>query len=239
VTIRSLDSRTQQVAERRSLGVGTHTLEITATSSVTGRTRSAFVEFQVAPKVLQPGWHMLALPYTLSSSSGDPATIFAGKPYRMARWIAASGEYAFHDPPTERRDARATFSPTGTSLAGNPAGLGYWVKLTEATTLSLPGDPVLTPEYRIPLSKGWSMVGNPYVFPVGLSGIRYQVGSQTVTLAQAIEKGWLGRNIYAFVSGSTTSPYVTLSATSGVLTPYQAVWIQAGTGGTLIIPGEG
>jgi subtilisin family serine protease len=235
VTTRALDGRTQQIIHRPSLAAGTHSLEVTATSPVTGRTRSAFVEFEVAPKVLQPGWHLLALPYTLST--GDPATIFGGKPFRMARWIASSGEYAFYDPPTQRQDARASFRPTGVGLAGSPAGLGYWVKLTEATTLSLPGDPVLDPEYRIPLAKGWSIVGNPYVFPVGLSGIRYQVGNQTVTLAQAIQKGWLGRNIYAYVSGSTSNPYVALSATSGVLTPYQAAWFQAGTAGTLIIPG--
>jgi len=236
VRTQSLDSRTQRIAERRSLDPGTHTLEITATSAVTGRTRSAFVEFQVAPKVLQPGWHMLALPYTLTS--GDPATIFGGKPFRMARWIASSGEYAFYDPPTQRQDARASFKPSGTTLASSPAGLGYWVKLTEATTLSLPGDPVLESEYRIPLSKGWSMVGNPYVFPVGLSAIRYQVGSQTLTLAQAIQKGWLGRNIYAYVANSTPS-YALLSTTSGVLAPYQAAWFQAVTAGTLIIPGGG
>jgi hypothetical protein len=83
------------------------------------------------------------------------------------------------------------------------------------------------------------MVGNPYVFPVGLAGIRYQVGSQTVPLAEAIQKGWLGQKIYAYVSGATSNPYVALSTTSGVLTPYQAVWIQAGAAGTLIIPGGG
>jgi hypothetical protein len=234
VSTRALGSSTQ-ILDRRPLATGTHTLEIIATSPVTGRTRSAFVRFDVAPKVLAAGWHLLALPYTLSS--GDPAAIFGGKPYRMARWIAASGEYAFYDPPTQRRDSRASFSPTGTGLASNPAGLGYWVKLSEATTLALPGDPVLASEYRIPLAKGWSVVGNPYVFPVGLAGVRYQVGSQTVTLAGAIQRGWLGRNIYAYVSGATTNPYVALSSTSGVLAPYQAAWFQAGTAGTLIIPG--
>jgi subtilisin family serine protease len=238
VTTQAVDAHTQQINNHQNLGLGVHSLSITATNPVNGRVRTAQLQFQVAPRVLEQGWYMLCLPYTLAADGASPATVFNGQPYRVARWITGSAEYAFSDPETSRQDPRATFNPSGAGVTGTPAGLGYWVKLTaQKTTLALRGDPVLTPNYRIPVAKGWNMVGNPYVFPVGLATLQYQVGSQTLPLAQAVQKGWLKGTVYAFAAGQSSSGYVQLPINTGVLAAYQAVWVQALTAGTLIVPG--
>jgi subtilisin family serine protease len=236
VTIQSVDARTLRIANARSIPTGLHTLSISATSAATGRTRTAQVEFQVAPRVFQPGLYMFSLPYKMTAEGADPAAVFSSKPYRMARWLPATGEYAYHDPPTSRLDARASFNPTSTTVTEGPAGIGYWLRLTEPTLLFLPGDPVLASEYRIPLAKGWTMVGNPFVFPVALSSLQYQVGSTKLPLEQAIARGWLGGTFHTFATG-TPSGYIPLRSDTGMLATYQAVWVRALTAGTLIVPG--
>jgi hypothetical protein len=238
VTTQSVDARTLKIANARSIPNGMHTLSISATSPTTGRTRTTQVEFQVAPRVLQPGLYMFSLPYKMTAEGADPAAVFSGKPYRMARWLPATSEYAYHDPQTSRLDTRASFNPTSTSVTDGPAGIGYWLRLTEPTLLFLPGDPVLASEYRIPLAKGWTMVGNPFVYPVALSSLQYQVGTTKVTLEQAIAKGWLSSSFYTFAPGSPSgSGYIPLRADTGMLATYQAVWMRALTAGTLIVPG--
>jgi subtilisin family serine protease len=237
VTTQAVDAHTQQINNHQNLGPGVHNLSITATNPVNGRVRTAQLQFQVAPRVLAKGWYMLCLPYTIAADGASPASVFNGQPYRVARWIAGSAEYAFFDPETSRQDPRATFNPSGAGVTGTPAGLGYWVKVTAQTPLVLRGDPVLTPNYRIPVAKGWNMVGNPYVSPVGLATLQYQVGSQTLPLAQAVQKGWLKGTVYAFAAGQSSSGYVQLPINTGVLAAYQAVWMQALAAGTLIVPG--
>jgi hypothetical protein len=119
-------------------------------------------------------------------------------------------------------------------LTDNPAGLGYWLRVVEPTRLVLNGEPVLDSEYRIPVARGWAMVGDPFVFPVALGAARVEANNTTLTMAQAVAAGWIRPTVYRF-NGSDN--YITQATTDATLNPWESLWLQANTNVVLVLPG--
>jgi hypothetical protein len=220
------------LTSRVPLGQGSHTVMVTAKGALTGRPRSSSFNFTVRPKVLTTGWHMFALPYAPNPAAPAPSTVLGGQTFKLARWVAPNQQYAMIDAATARNDSQASFGPTGTSVAANPVGLGYWVYVPQDTKLTLAGDPVVSSTYSIPIAQDWNQVGDPFVFPVRLSAAQFQTGTTTVSLAVALANGWLRPSSFQFVNGN----YQKLLVSDVVLQPWESVWLRASVPGTLIVP---
>ncbi len=216
------------------LGAGSHTVTVTAAGALTGRPHSSTVSFTVQPKLLTAGWHMFSLPYMPSPAAPSPSSVFSGQPFKLDRWLTDSQQYAVIDSAAGRSDLAASFAPPNPGVSSNPVGLGYWVYLPQDTTLTLAGDPVVSASYRVPLVEGWNQVGDPYVFPVRLADAQFQTGIVTVSVSQALSKGWLRPLAYYLVGSAYETPVA--HTADVVLQPWESVWIRAGQAGTLIVP---
>jgi hypothetical protein len=222
------------VTHHASPSPGGHVVAVTVTSSLTNRTRTVEASFRMAPKVLPAGFHMVSLPYRLASAGASPDSVFGRQPYRLARYAPEDQQYALFDSSIGLTDARAGFNPPQTGLPANPAGLGYWLRLVAPTTLSLNGDPILDAEYRIPVSQGWAMIGDPFVFPVPLGAARVEAGGSSLTMAEAVAAGWVRPVVYRF-DGS--EGYITQGTTDARLNPWESLWIQVNRNVVLVLPG--
>jgi subtilisin family serine protease len=227
-------SGSMRVTARVPLGAGAHSVTVTTTGALTGRPSSSSLSFTVQPKLLTAGWHMFSLPYAPAPAGPAPGSVFSGQPFKLDRWLTDTLQYASIDPAAGRNDAGASFAPPNPGVPANPVGLGYWVFLSHDTTLTLAGDPVVSPTYSIPLVGGWNQVGDPYVFPVRLADARFQTGIVTVSVSAALDKGWL--RPYAYVLGSAGYQSPPPFTKDVVLQPWQSVWLLTRQAGTLIVP---
>jgi hypothetical protein len=225
---------TVDVVHHASMPAGGHIVAATAASSLTGRTRRVEASFQITPRILPPGFYMFSVPYTLPSSGSAPGTVFSGHPFRMARYAPEIQQYALFESSGGLADARASFNPPSTGLARNPAGLGYWLRVLEPTRLTLNGDPVLDAEYRVPVSRGWAMIGDPFVFPVALGAAHVEAGGSALTMAQAVAAGWIRPVVYRF-NGS--DGYHTEATTDARLNPWESLWVQVNRDVVIVLPG--
>jgi subtilisin family serine protease len=214
------------------LASGSHTATVTVSGALTGRPYTTSVNFTVQPKLLTAGWHMFSLPYAPSPAAPAPSSVFSGQPFKLDRWMTDTLQYAVIDAASGRNDVGASFAPPNSGVSSNPVGLGYWVYLPQDTTLTLSADPVVSSSYSIPMSEGWSQVGDPYVFPVRLADAHFQTGIVTVSVAEALSKGWLRPFAYR-LNGSA---YDQLATGDVVLQPWESIWIRAGQAGTLVVP---
>src|SRR5262249_8748536 len=208
---------------------------ISATSSLTGRPHTSTFSFSVQPKVLSAGWHMFSLPYAPAPAAPAPGSVFSGQAFKLDPWLAPTPQDAVIDPAMPRNDAQASFAPPGAGVAANPVGLGYWVYLPTATTLTLAGDPVIASSYTIPLSPEWNQLGDPYVFPVRLGLAQYQSGGVTMSVPEALAQGLLRPKAYRLPS-TGGSQYDPLPTSDAILQPWESVWIRSSVPATLIIP---
>lgn len=229
------ESGAVDVVQHTSLSTGSHVVVASVTSSLTGRTRTASASFRVTPKVLPAGFYMFSVPYTLPSSSASPTAMFGRNAFSMARYAPEDQQYALFDSSGQLSDSRAGFNPPRTGLADNPAGLGYWVRLLQPVTLVVNGDPVLDAEYRIPVSHGWAMIGDPFVFPVSLGAARVESGSTSLTMAEAVNAGWLRPEVYRY--DPSINNYQTVATTSALLRPWEGLWVQTNRDIVIVVPG--
>lgn len=78
------------------------------------------------------------------------------------------------------------------------AGIGYWIHVTESTEIDLEGLPA-APVVRIPMKKGWNILGNPYENPIQWNdNILVEQGGQTFALSAAVSAGILVPELYRF-----------------------------------------
>ncbi len=225
-------SGTMRVTARVPLAAGTHTVVVNAPGALTGRPRPTALTFVVRPRVLTAGWHMFSLPYAPTPAGPSPASVFSGRPFKLARWVPSVLNYAVLDAASGRNDARATFAPSDSGVAANPVGVGYWVYVPNATPITLTGDPVVGTSYRVPMTRDWNQVGSPFVFPVRLTDAQFQSASGTVSVADALSQGLLRPTAFRLVNGQ----YQKATAASIVLQPWESVWLRADVPGTLIVP---
>ncbi|MCE5323442.1 hypothetical protein LLG46_09045 [bacterium] len=126
-------------------------------------------------------------------------------------------------------------------------GKAFWVNVYSLgrggqQTYSLAEDAAIVGEYYgkqykeqdIELSKGWNMIGNPFVYPVyiGQLMVYNKTTNTSYSYEDAVKKGWLSKTIYGW--SLDTSSYETLSANDEMLVPWNGYWVRAKTPVTLI-----
>ena len=118
------------------------------------------------------------------------------------------------------------------------AGLGYWLRLTDAlpgTVVSVVGACPQSGE-AVSLANGWTLVGHPLPAAVPLSSVRVTDGGTTLSWADAVAGGWVDATAYYYEGGA----YRTLRASGGddaACRPWRAYWVLAYAGGlSLVLP---
>ena len=94
----------------------------------------------------------------------------------------------------------ALYEPDSPERVDLQAGIGYWIHLDETTKLDFAGEPTdENAPVEIPLAAGWNLIGNPYTAEITFGeGLLARRAGETVTLQQAMDAGWLAREIYGF-----------------------------------------
>ena len=220
------------------------------------------VDFRIQSSELAHGWHLFSVPYSLMDVSEDDRTPeeLLGPNGILARWNyanSATGSYAMYSLDGSWTDDEATFIPPsviidsddppampgepaamplvyslGSAEAGSPAGLGYWLYITNPDGIDLPevvGESMESESYVISLYKGWNMVGDPFAFPVNWASVVVEYGGVRVPATEAVAKGWLANWVYRY--DNTYSKYTWQTISSAQMIPWEAQWIKVKVNG--------
>jgi len=130
-------------------------------------------------------------------------------------------------------------------------GQGFWMYVVNGPTWQNPQAFYLVPdaaivgeasgtgkqvlEQRIKLARGWNMIGNPFVYPMYWKQVLVWYGNPavTVTLDEAVSKGWLDSTLFAW--NTDKWDYDILRDTSTMLCPWKGYWVYARYPITLIM----
>jgi hypothetical protein len=94
---------------------------------------------------LSSGWNLVSLPAQPSNTA--IASVLSGiKGTYEVVWAYPNQAWQVYDP----------YDTVGSTLTKMQAGMGYWIKMSSAKTLSVSG---LTPSPSISLASGWNLVG--------------------------------------------------------------------------------
>jgi hypothetical protein len=167
----------------------------------------------VVPCALSPGWNMISLPVTPTSS--DPNVVFNGLPpgWVMYAWDAVNGRYI------------------GKEQIVLGLTEGYWLKVSTAVEYSVSGQPNGAAQTEIDLGLGWNLIGVPYegAIPWGMLRVSKD-GGTLVTLDQAITSDWIQGTFYRW-SGSA---YQGLT-TGGIFQPLSGYWAKTKVGSVRLV----
>lgn len=179
---------------------------------------------------------------------------------RLIRWNAPQSYYVSYitgllDPSqnTPRSDDRSWMNPianmmlpTGTMQAvptaggylGNdtsslqfPASAGFWLILQKDAVLNSSIAEISAPQgFRIPLYKGWNLIGNPFTHNVFLSTVHLSYQGEMRTLSEdqspTVRRPWVDPSFYGYSSGSGYD-----LVDDGLFEPYTGYWVKANVGG--------
>ena len=219
---------------------GTHRINVTA-SPVYSATETVTVRstFTVAPRTLPPGMYMFSLPFATAGSQtglGDVVAGADGSPlfvYRQARWDPEVAAYKLYNYPGIPNETGASLQPPNVRAGENalpadgvvsttlPRGVGYWLDLRQSASLISSTYVDDSKTYAIELKHGWNQIGNPFPFPVGWGSVLVRYLNETVSITQAVSRGWIGSSLYRYESGS----YRADSAPNGLLEPWKGYWV--------------
>jgi hypothetical protein len=83
---------------------------------------------------------------------------------------------------------------------------------------------VETGQKVIRLKRGWNLVANPYTTNVTGTGLRVRSGNDTVTIDEAVRRGWLQNSFFTYDAAAKnyTAPQ---PLSNGTLAPWKAYWV--------------
>jgi alpha-tubulin suppressor-like RCC1 family protein len=159
-------------------------------------------------QALFSGWNMVTVGLQTSLS---PAQLFGSQFQGIYRWDPTAGSY---------------FTPQALE-----PGLGYWVKMGVAATITVQGTPLVS--RTLPLSTGWNQVGSPFASITPWSTVKVVKETIEYTAVAAASAGWI---IPAFSWNGTS--YVTADYASGSMGVGQGFWLKANTAGMSLLFGQ-
>ena len=112
-----------------------------------------------------------------------------------------------------------------------PAGTGFWLVLQKDAVLNNDLTEVDASQgFKIPLYKGWNLIGNPFTHDVPLTGVHllYQGEIRTLDEDQLKRKPWVEKSFYGYKSGSG---YDLVPSDRWLFEPYKGYWVRANYGG--------
>lgn len=140
----------------------------------------------------------------------------------------------------------ARWSPTAARYSLFPeegtldSGLGYYVNLPTARTVSGPAVRDVNVPVTVALQPGWNMVSNPTSQSVSLSQVRVTTGTDAVFSYNEARGSVLGSTTFGFTQDPVNRNLGTLAERT-TLSAGQAFWVRCdrAEGATLIFPAEG
>jgi len=196
--------------------------------------------------VTQDSWTTQSFSMVVDSKVHYPAGLnFISVPYDYS---SLGWDGLFGTKPAKRSTA-FIWQPTLLNYIGDPAppadqprlGYGYWIKLTNAVDVTLPGTAPTTATIQVPLSPGWNMIGVPSLSTVNVSSVTFDnpVDPQApVSFANASSAQYHLVSPTLYYYDPTQHQYVTTTA-SGTLTPWFGYWIFAYQSCTIELPTTG
>lgn len=130
---------------------------------------------------LNQGWNLISIPLITDPS---PLVVFADlpRPWSLAEWDAVSSSYLPY--------SQISLRP----------GVGYWLYLPSAATITVSGQAV-TSRLRRTLSPGWNLFGVPFLEEFHWDRVWIHRGELVFSLDQAIQSGIIGSRIYTWWPG--------------------------------------
>ena len=171
--------------------------------------------------ILSPaGWHMISIPGAICGGA-DVCTVLQDDldPFYLFAYDPTIGGYVMA-PPCDGVDS----SP----------GMGYWVRTYDDEVPIDTDVKLLTQPLTLEIKEGWNQIGDPFLLPVCLREIQVVKGTQTASLTEAGNLGWV--STYLFSYDPTLGGYQMVNPPNGTLEPWQGYWLRAYTDCELIIP---
>lgn len=200
---------------------------VTISATAGGKTQTVGLTVLNAPGTTFPaGLNLLSVPYDYSGQPLD--TLFGFSGVKLAVWQPLLSQYAV--------------TPNAPADALRP-GVGYWIKLPTAVTLTRAGVPTnRTTDFNITLSPGWNQIGDPFPVSIKRSSLQISQGGTVTTFLQAATgtTPLVSDLIYSYSPGvgAATGSYVSV-ADSDSLQPGLGYWLYSYQAVTLIIPHTG
>ncbi len=224
--------------------IGTNRINIEADSAVlvdgtrsmtgpaVGNIPERSYQFRVRPHITYPGVQTLSVPFQFQNGSDDLQFIFGGNLIRLARWVTLQRRYAIFDVASSPQDPQAALLTTDAGVAKRPIGVGFWARVTSTTQVQILGRSERAGLYRIPLSPGWTLIGNPYPFRVPFSACSVQFGNEILSVAEAARRGLMKDYIWRYVDGG----YKFSVLPTGQLVDWEGSWLYSNANLTLLVP---
>ncbi len=234
---------TYQVPNTSPLALGSHRLTLSAADFEGNRSLTVLVNFRVALPTMDAGIHMFSLPYGYAPGTVQtPGQVFGLSDVAMARWWPGDSQYHTYPDPYGSFDPPDAASPASVVL-NPPAGLGYFVRLPQATTLNIGGVPVSgVSQYNISLltgtraPQGWNMIGCPFLTPIDFGSVQFITNGKQETLAEAIASGVTDGVLFGF-RNTAAGGYYTFTADpfAAVMEPFQGYWLRVRKNTTMVV----
>ncbi|MCX5977325.1 MAG: fibronectin type III domain-containing protein [Coprothermobacterota bacterium] len=159
-------------------------------------------------QTLFSGWNMVTVGLQTPLA---PAQLFGSSFQAIYRWEPIGGTY---------------FTPQALE-----PGLGYWVKMAAATTITVQGTPLVS--RTLPLSTGWNQVGSPFGSITPWSTVKVAKEGTEYSIMEAKLAGWI---IPAYSWNGTS--YDVIDYESSAMGVGQGFWIKANTAGMSFLFGN-
>ena len=156
-------------------------------------------------QTLSSGWNMVTVGLQTLQS---PAQLFGSGFKSIYRWEPIEGSY---------------FTPQALE-----PGLGYWVKMAAAATITVQGTPVFS--LTLPLSPGWNQVGSPFASSTPWSSVKVVKDTIEYTMSVAKVAGWIAAG-YSWNGIS----YDAIDYASGSMGVGQGFWLKDNTTGISLL----
>lgn len=164
-----------------------------------------------------PGWKIVSVPASLTAAEANKILTIPG--LQIYRWDPTVADSAA----TSKFVVPTTIEP----------GKSYWVKNPSGTgTVTVTGALIdQTQGLTVPLSAGWNMISNPFIFSVAWGAVKVAQGTNTYSLSQAATAGIIGNFFYSF-SGTS---FVQNTVPSTQFQPQEGYYVYAYQPANLIL----
>lgn len=176
------------------------------------------------------GWQLMHVPFTFN----NPYFTASGNPFGL---VPGTFGAQYQDPVRNRLMPLTKLTP-GQAFWMYVGGLSW----NQIQTFRLPADAAIagesggsgkqTREQRIALSRGWNMIGNPFVYPVHWGQVLVHRLNETVTLDAASTKNWMDKTLFSW--NTAKWDYDITSDKGTLLNPWTGYWVYAKQPVTLV-----
>ncbi len=233
---------------KATLGPGAHQVVVEADDNA-GNSGQGVANFRILTKSFDAGLHLFSLPYTYKPGQfPTPASLFGIAPAAVVMhrwWPADSNRNKYRLSP----DSYGSFYPPD-ALGGNPvvasppAGLGYFLRLSQDATIAKAGivldDQVSRYEidlvYGTTPPRGWNMIGCPFTGVLDWGSVQFVTEGGTQSITEAVQDGVTDGILWAFKPDGDSGYYeFPESQFSATVEPFEGYWVHVWKDTTLVM----